>query len=163
MGVIIVTFSAVVIRMLIIINGEIKHLTNRSLVRLYTTCIWGTALFTPFIALDIYRYFTICKSHPALSLYIIFLTILIMCLCYVHFTLYESSTAQERLLLQLSRYDLSGREVEIAQFILKGLSNRAIADEASISVKTVETHCGNVYKKTGVTSRPGFFAKIYQN
>lgn len=160
-GVIIVTITSIVIRMLILLKGTINNLSENRLVRLYRLCLWGTALFIPFIVADIYRFFTLCQTHPALSLYVIFLTILLIRISYVHFTLFESSTAQEKLTLQLSQFGFSERELEIAHSILQGLSNKVIADKASISVKTVETHCRNIYKKANVTSRPSFFAKIF--
>jgi DNA-binding NarL/FixJ family response regulator len=44
-------------------------------------------------------------------------------------------------------YDLSRRELEIIEGIKKGLSSKGIADELSISYKTVEVHRYNILKK----------------
>lgn len=48
---------------------------------------------------------------------------------------------------------LSAREKEIAGLIGPGLTNQQIAERMNISVKTVETHMGRIFKKLGVKSR----------
>ena len=42
---------------------------------------------------------------------------------------------------------LSGKEKKVLRLIINGLSNSRIANELSISVKTVETHRANMMKK----------------
>ena len=48
---------------------------------------------------------------------------------------------------------LSGREVEIAVLIARGLKNKEIAAELFISVGTVRTHVYNLYRKVGAGNR----------
>ncbi|MBB5167257.1 DNA-binding CsgD family transcriptional regulator [Mycobacterium sp. AZCC_0083] len=48
---------------------------------------------------------------------------------------------------------LTDREREIGMLIADGLSNRAIAERLSLSVRTVESHIHRAMKKTGTTSR----------
>ncbi len=48
---------------------------------------------------------------------------------------------------------LSPREREVATLIGRGLSNRQIADDLSISIATVERHVANIFNKLGVHSR----------
>jgi DNA-binding CsgD family transcriptional regulator len=48
---------------------------------------------------------------------------------------------------------LTTREREVARLAARGLSNRQIADELTISVRTAEGHLARVYAKLGVTSR----------
>lgn len=43
---------------------------------------------------------------------------------------------------------LTGREMEILQLIEKNYSNLQIATALSITVRTVETHRKNIYRKT---------------
>ena len=46
--------------------------------------------------------------------------------------------------------DLSRRENDVAQLVIKGLANREIADKLSISIKTVEIHRSRVMSKMKV-------------
>jgi DNA-binding CsgD family transcriptional regulator len=48
---------------------------------------------------------------------------------------------------------LTGRELEIAELIGTHATNRQIATELFLSLKTVETHIRNIFNKLGVTSR----------
>jgi DNA-binding NarL/FixJ family response regulator len=48
---------------------------------------------------------------------------------------------------------LSPREQEVAVLIARGLTNRRIARELSISERTVTTHVGHILGKLGATSR----------
>ncbi|MFP5406310.1 MAG: helix-turn-helix transcriptional regulator [Gammaproteobacteria bacterium] len=48
---------------------------------------------------------------------------------------------------------LTPREREVAQLVVQGLSNHAIADRLVISERTVESHVRNVLGKTGANSR----------
>ncbi|MBS44128.1 MAG: hypothetical protein CMH83_13380 [Nocardioides sp.] len=50
---------------------------------------------------------------------------------------------------------LSPREQEIALRAARGRSSRDIADELVLSVRTVETHLGRIYRKLGVHGRSG--------
>lgn len=48
---------------------------------------------------------------------------------------------------------LTDREAEIVRLIGEGLSNRAVADRLTLSVRTVESHLYRAMSKTGTTSR----------
>jgi DNA-binding NarL/FixJ family response regulator len=49
--------------------------------------------------------------------------------------------------------DLSERELAVLTLLAAGLHNREIAAELSISTRTVDRHCDNIYAKLGVGSR----------
>ncbi len=49
--------------------------------------------------------------------------------------------------------ELSSREIEVALLARDGLSNKAIARELHISIKTVETHMTSIGKKLHIRSR----------
>lgn len=49
---------------------------------------------------------------------------------------------------------LSDREKEVLTLVAKGFSNKEIAEQLVISVKTVETHKGNVMEKLQLKTRP---------
>ena len=48
---------------------------------------------------------------------------------------------------------LTAREHEIAQLIARGCSNRTIAETLVVSIKTIETHVKNIFRKLHVTGR----------
>ncbi|MET8414083.1 helix-turn-helix transcriptional regulator, partial [Streptomyces sp. NPDC005195] len=79
-------------------------------------------------------------------------------------TAYDSSVAAQDLLKFIEEgpehhsendfgIPLSTREREIAMLIGPGLTNKQIAARMNISIKTVETHLGRIFKKLGVKSR----------
>ncbi len=63
--------------------------------------------------------------------------------------------------------DLTGREVEVLELISQGLRNTEVAQDLSISVRTVEAHASSIMSKLGAQSRTeavriGFEKKILQ-
>ena len=48
---------------------------------------------------------------------------------------------------------LTPREQEILQLVIAGKTNKAIAQEISVSMKTVEFHLANIYSKIGTRTR----------
>jgi len=48
---------------------------------------------------------------------------------------------------------LSEREMEVLRLASRGISNKAIAGELVVSVRTVQAHLGNTFNKLGVGSR----------
>ncbi|MGH8909133.1 MAG: helix-turn-helix transcriptional regulator [Egibacteraceae bacterium] len=55
---------------------------------------------------------------------------------------------------------LTRREREIAELVIEGKSNRAIAATVYISAKTVETHLSHIYAKLDVSSRAAMTARL---
>jgi non-specific serine/threonine protein kinase len=52
-----------------------------------------------------------------------------------------------------STEDLTRREEEVAVLVARGLSNRRIAEELTVSEHTAATHVRNILKKLGLDSR----------
>jgi DNA-binding NarL/FixJ family response regulator len=48
---------------------------------------------------------------------------------------------------------VSERELEVLKLAAKGMSNKEIASELALSVRTVQSHLGNIFDKLGVSSR----------
>jgi len=55
---------------------------------------------------------------------------------------------------QAERAVLSPRETEVLRLMALGHTNREIADQLSLSVRTVETHRAHIQQKLGLGSRP---------
>lgn len=55
---------------------------------------------------------------------------------------------------------LTKREVEIAALVAQGMSNREVADELVIAVRTVEGHLDRIRDKLGITSRTQLVARV---
>lgn len=51
------------------------------------------------------------------------------------------------------REALTSRELEVVKLIVRGLTNRQIAEELDLSVRTVESHRANLMGKLGISSR----------
>jgi len=49
--------------------------------------------------------------------------------------------------------ELIDREMEVLRLVTKGLSNKDIADELCLSIRTVQGHLGNIFNKLLVSSR----------
>ncbi len=58
---------------------------------------------------------------------------------------------------------LTAREVEVLRLVATGLSNTEIADELTLSEKTVARHLSNIFTKLGVASRTAAAAFAYRN
>uniref|UniRef100_A0AAU2VDK6 AAA family ATPase n=1 Tax=Streptomyces sp. NBC_00003 TaxID=2903608 RepID=A0AAU2VDK6_9ACTN len=55
---------------------------------------------------------------------------------------------------------LTPQELTVARRAMQGMSNREIAQELVLSVKTIEYHLANAYMKLGITSRMGLIGKL---
>lgn len=60
----------------------------------------------------------------------------------------------------VTSYGISPREAEVLQALLAGKQNKAIADALCVSIKTVETHLGSLYRKTGTEGRLALFSLV---
>ena len=57
---------------------------------------------------------------------------------------------------------LTPREREVVNLIARGYSYRETANRLSISVKTLESHMGNIFEKLSVASRHALAALAYE-
>ena len=57
---------------------------------------------------------------------------------------------------------LTAREIEILSLVVEGKTNRLIADELVLSVKTVDTHVANLMKKLSANNRTQLTAFAFQ-
>lgn len=68
----------------------------------------------------------------------------------------------ERAISRAKGTKLTGREVEISQFMLSGFSSKSIAAKLDISVETVRAHRKHIYNKLNINSQSELFAIFYQ-
>lgn len=54
---------------------------------------------------------------------------------------------------QFAQKQLTAKEYKVLQALIAGKSNAVIADELSVKLETVKTHCKNIYKKLHLKSR----------
>lgn len=62
---------------------------------------------------------------------------------------------------ELEQYNLTKREKEILEFLIRGKSYKQIADTCSISIQTLFTHTKNIYNKLNIHSRAEIAAKFH--
>jgi DNA-binding CsgD family transcriptional regulator len=75
--------------------------------------------------------------------------------------LFEPLSPQESLPLRLSSWGLTDRQREIVLYLIRGASNREIADHLSLTEQTVKDHLKAVYDKVGVRNRAQLTARVY--
>ncbi len=76
-------------------------------------------------------------------------------------SIYRPQRTSERSLLAAS-FHLTGRELDLLEHLIAGVSNKAIADRMCLSLSTVKTHLQHIFDKLAVTSRAQLLAKIFQ-
>jgi DNA-binding CsgD family transcriptional regulator len=76
--------------------------------------------------------------------------------------LFERAPERSVALNQLSeKFHLTGREQEVSQYLLQGLSSKEIAVRMEISPNTVKAFLRLIMVKMGVSTRSGIVAKAY--
>ncbi len=98
---------------------------------------------------------------------------LIMTIVYIKSSIYKSrkeylmllksGESVERLIeSNCGRFNLTNREIEIANQIIKGQSYKLIAYTLNISEKTVAKHVSNIFAKTSATNKVELINKLHQ-
>jgi DNA-binding CsgD family transcriptional regulator len=73
----------------------------------------------------------------------------------------EPAPASEVAPLIFEAYDLTPREAQVAQLVLRGLGTDEISSQLCISALTVQQHLKAIFDKTGVRSRRDLVAQIF--
>lgn len=60
-------------------------------------------------------------------------------------------------------HGLTRRELEVLRLLADGLTNKGIAEELVLAVRTVDSHVSNLYTKLGVANRAGATTYAHQN
>lgn len=110
-----------------------------------------TLLFIPLILFSIWKSGTILSlAHP------IYLSCInIGCLIFSYTYLNQPAFMDGPRVTEhfIRSYDISRREAEVLRLLLEGTSNKDMAEALYVSIKTVEAHITNLYRKTGVRNR----------
>lgn len=69
------------------------------------------------------------------------------------------TTTDNKLVQMLKEANLTTKEIQIADYVSRGLSNKEIANQLFITEKTVKFHLTNIYKKMDVESRARLIVK----
>ncbi|AQW86558.1 transcriptional regulator, LuxR family [Campylobacter pinnipediorum subsp. caledonicus] len=59
--------------------------------------------------------------------------------------------------------ELTDREIQIAEFVQQGLSNKEISEKTDITLRTVKAHVTSIYNKMGVKDRIGLVLLMKKN
>ena len=78
-----------------------------------------------------------------------------------HIILFDPLPHSESLLERLSSWDLTDRQREIVLYLIRGASNREIADHLSLTEQTVKDHLKAIYDKVGVRNRNKLTARVF--
>ncbi|HET7579830.1 MAG TPA: LuxR C-terminal-related transcriptional regulator [Bacillales bacterium] len=62
--------------------------------------------------------------------------------------------------LLLAKEKLSNQEYKVLKLLMKGQSNRDIAEQLYVSIETVKSHCKNIYKKLNLKGRKEVLMKF---
>jgi DNA-binding NarL/FixJ family response regulator len=73
----------------------------------------------------------------------------------------EPATASEIASIVVEAYRLTGREVEVARLVARGLSTNQIASTLFLSCHTVRDHLKAIFQKVGVSSRGELTSKLF--
>ena len=68
--------------------------------------------------------------------------------------------ADEQRRLTMPKIELTGREAEIADLLRLGATNKEIAMKLGVSVKTVEAHLRNLFRRNGVRNRAELVGRL---
>lgn len=74
--------------------------------------------------------------------------------------LLERASREDVVRSALGSYPLTPRESEVAGLVLRGYSNRRIADHLVLAESTVEDHLKRIFAKVGVRSRSSLSSRI---
>jgi DNA-binding NarL/FixJ family response regulator len=67
---------------------------------------------------------------------------------------------RERCNSQLRKWGLTARQAEVASYLLEGRTNKEIADDLCVVVKTIKFHFTCIFLKMGVKNRTQALGKI---
>ncbi|MCK4797738.1 MAG: helix-turn-helix transcriptional regulator, partial [Spirochaetes bacterium] len=159
-----IIFIIVIIYALIIGIFNYKKIKNKEIRNIAKANIIISGIFFPGHMYDFYQKMgnvnqplIIDRREAVFLVHPIFYCILsVVCTYFIiryYFNLYKVIIKEVSLDSFVKEHNISLREKDIITLIIKGQSNKEIADNLFISVNTVKTHIRNIYEKIGIKSR----------
>ena len=90
-------------------------------------------------------------THVAYSVFSVFVFLDLSKYFFKHYDTQADITDSESHIQK--QFDLSDREIEVVEFLIKGETNQTIGDHLHISINTVKSHIKSIYKKLSVSNR----------
>lgn len=88
------------------------------------------------------------------SFYSFLQIILFLIICFLHLkTTIKRLLIPAKISIHISKYNLTPRETEITKLLMNAKSYKEISEQLNISIKTVNTHIYNIYKKCKVENK----------
>ena len=150
-------WTLVVLYCIIVMFSEWKRIMDRSVRVMCLTMIIISFAMLPVSVLSMIFQTLRSISIPVVSLSYTIAILIFLFIAISHLdNSKEEKTDGERKGLSMESveaYHITEREFEVILLIKKGLTNKEIASDLSISVNTVNNHIANIFSKTGVRSR----------
>jgi DNA-binding NarL/FixJ family response regulator len=73
----------------------------------------------------------------------------------------QPETLDRRALFAAQQHQLTPRESQVLLCVASGQSNKEIAQELGIAVRTIEGHVANILRKCGCSSRTRLIARLW--
>ena len=157
----------VIVYELLIIVINFKHLGNKDLKKAVNIFTIITLIFIPIIIFEALRtYIPLLKDViilKTLSLPTYFLVINIYSLVFANKYFNSPVFVEDDKLTEFfkNKYSVTGKEVEVIELLLAGLTYKQIADKLYIASKTVDNHIQNIYKKLEISNKIQLFNLIH--
>lgn len=136
-----------------------NQIVNKDLKQAVKTFIFITIIFLPFIVIESYKsYIPLIKNIELFKISALPSYFLVINIFNIIFVLKYFNTASfmdnDKLTAYFKKkYDITEKQSEIIELIIKGLTYKEIAEKLFISPKTVDNHVQNIYKKLNVKSK----------
>ena len=157
----------VIIYELILASTNFNYIGNKDLKKAINILLTTTLIFIPtFIFETIRSYIPGLKDMSilkTLSLPTYFLIINLYSLIFVNRYFNSPAFIEDDKLTEffINQYSITGKEAEVIELLLMGLTYKQIAEKLYIASKTVDNHIQNIYKKLEITNKIQLFNLIH--
>ncbi len=134
-----------------------KNIENNDIRKLLNRAFWLLMIFFPLMLAEggmfYYRIYPFIISPATLFFFLINILWLSHIVRYLHLPKLKLLDSSDQLTIFSEFYNITRREREVIELILKGQSYKLIAESLYISRETVKTHINNIFRKADVKSK----------